>query len=549
MSNNGDNTSIDLELESLLAPIESNPTSKPGFDDLFNEKQPDSKQSHEKVSMLEDITKERFKDILDFECQPREHINNPNYYKFLLTGLGDISEKLHKTIQSYLKAQDPKDKTVYRTRLIPLYWEMIRKQVEILSEDSEMPRRLLIRFGALLPNVISAEQRLMLSKIIFQNDTEEPIHYVDEWLLHVGRGDISPLATDEEFTYKKKSKDISAIKAQLNKVRGEKDSHIAVIRNYEIRQLSVEKSMIMKAQVISRHERSRQYTGIKEPYNQPQRASLGEILSFVKELQNLDKEIKSRYDSLKHNGEKLKTLEQQAQSAGIATSIDPKIATKEVESIRQMAKMSVGRQGNHMPMLMKQFFFSNIKVIGTRENIINMMTQFEAIDPGVFRRTFRQKTSRIVPHTIILPCFGDMGICWEPFEKTNKATSRGRIGIPMFPKELDKAVLTALGDLRWQVAKEKAQHYWMQEGLTGHYYEWFESRKLRGDVRLKFIQDYILWMTKESEGVQKLDKDVRGIFWRDMPFPQQTKETLRKRGFVFNELYKKDKNREMSDGY
>ena len=305
----------------------------------------------------------------------------------------------------------------------------------------------------------------------------------------------------------------------------------------------------MKAQVISRHERSKQYTGVRDPYTQPQRASLGEILSFVKELQNLDKEIKSRFDSLRHNGEKLKNLEQQAQRAGIATSIDPKMASKEVDSIRQMAKMSVGRQGNHMPMLMKQFFFSQMKAIATRENIIDLMSQFEGIDPGVFRRTFRQKTSRIIPHTIILPCFGDIGICWEPFEKTNKATSRGRIGIPMFPKDLKKTVLTALGDLRWQVAKEKAQHYWMQEGLTGHYYEWFESRKLRGDVRMKFIQDYILWMTKESEGVQKLDKDVRGIFWRDMPFPQQTKETLRKRGFVYNELYKKDKNREMSDGY
>jgi len=549
MSNSGNNNSLDSELESLLAPIESDSESKPDFDDLFNEKQPVSNQKTEQVSMLEDITKTRFKGIPDFECLPKPYFDNANYYKFLLTGMGDISDKLHRTLQSYLKAQDPKDRNVYRARLIPLYWELIRKQVEVLSEDSEMPRRLLIRFGALLPNVISAEQRLMLSKIIFENTTDEPVHYVDEWLLYVGRGDISPLATDEEFTYKKKSKDISVIKTQLNKVRGEKDSHIAVIRNYEMTQKTVEKSLIMKAQVISRHERSRQYSGIRDPYTQPQRASLGEVLSLVKELQNLDKEIKIRFDSLRHNGEKLKNLEQQAQSAGIATSIDPKMATKEVDSIRQMAKMSVGRQGNHMPMLMKQFFFSHIKAIATRENVIDLMTQFEGTDPGVFRRTFRQKTSRIIPHTIILPCFGDIGICWEPFEKTNKATSRGRIGIPLFPKDLKKAVLTALGDLRWQVAKEKAQHYWMQEGLTGHYYEWFESKKLRGDVRLRFIQDYILWMTKESEGVQKLDKEVRGIFWRDMPFPQQLKDTLRKRGFVYNELYKKDKNREMSDGY
>jgi len=547
MNDFGNNNAIDSELESLLAPLGTE--DKPDFDDLFSDNGTSSTAAAEEVSMLEDITNEEFNAVLDFECEPKPYFSNPNYYKFLLTGMGDISDKLHKTLQNYLRATDPKDRTVYRQRMIPLYWELIRKQVEVLSEDSEMPRRLLIRYGALLPNVISAEQRKMLSSIIFENRLGEPVHYVDEWLLFVGRGDVAPLATDEEFTYRKKSKDVSAIKQQLTKARGEKDSFIAAIRNLEIRQKSVERSILMKAQVVSRHERSRIYTGVRDPYNQSQRASLGEILSHVKELQNLDREIKERFDSLRRNGDKLKNLEQQAQSAGVGTSLDPRMASKEVDSIRQMAKMSVGRQGNHMPILMKQFFFSNIKAIATRENIIDLFRQFENIDPGVFRRTFRQKTTRIVPHVLILPCFGDRGLCWEPFEKTNKATSRGRIGIPMFPKDLKIAILTALGDLRWQVAKEKAQHYWMQEGLTGHYYEWFDSKRLRGDVRLRFIQDYILWMTKESEGVQKLDKDVRGIFWRDMPFPPQLRESLRKRGFVYNELYKKDKNREMSDGY
>ncbi|MBN2657798.1 MAG: hypothetical protein JXR86_12115 [Spirochaetales bacterium] len=547
MSDFSDNNALDSELESLLAPFGAS-EDRPAFDDLFSDNSVSSAASEE-VSMLEDITSEEFHAVIDFECEPKPYFSNPNYYKFLLTGMGDISDKLHKTLQSYLRATDPKDKTVYRQRLIPLYWELIRKQVEVLSEDTEMPRRLLIRYGALLPNVISAEQRKMLSSIIFENRLEEPVHYVDEWLLYVGRGEVAPLATDEEFTYRKKSKDVTAIKQQLTKVRGEKDSYIAAIRNLEIRQQSVEKSLMMKAQVVSRHERSRVFPGVRDPYNQSQRASLGEILSHIKELQNLDREIKERFDSLRRNGDKLKNLEQQAQSAGLGTSLDPRLASREVDSIRQMAKMSVGRQGNHMPMLMKQFFFSNIKAIATRENIIDLLRQFENIDPGVFCRTFRQKTTRIVPHIIILPCFGDRGLCWEPFEKTNKSTSRGRIGIPMFPKDLRIAILTALGDLRWQVAKEKAQHYWMQEGLTGHYYEWFDSKKLRGDVRLKFIQDYILWMTKESEGVQKLDKDVRGIFWRDMPFPLPLRESLRKRGFVYNELFKKDKNREMSDGY
>ena len=111
------------------------------------------------------------------------------------------------------------------------------------------------------------------------------------------------------------------------------------------------------------------------------------------------------------------------------------------------------------------------------------------------------------------------------------------------------AVLTAVADLRWQVAKEKASYYWMEEGLTGQYYQHYEQMKLKGDLKEYFIEDYILWMTKESTGVQRLEKDVRGIFWRNMPFPKELKEDLRKRSLVYDELCKKDANREMSDGY
>jgi hypothetical protein len=54
-------------------------------------------------------------------------------------------------------------------------------------------------------------------------------------------------------------------------------------------------------------------------------------------------------------------------------------------------------------------------------------------------------------------------------------------------------------------------------------------------------------MTKESEGTQKLDKEVRGIFWRYMPFAQEVKEKLKGRSFTYQELYQRDLNRAKSD--
>ena len=220
-----------------------------------------------------------------------------------------------------------------------------------------------------------------------------------------------------------------------------------------------------------------------------------------------------------------------------------------MNTIRQMAKMTVGRQGNQFPIFTREFFHCTERGTGTRENVIEILRWVESVDPGAFCRIHKNVPNRIVPYVLLIPTYGDRGFCWEPFDRYNRVTSRGRIVIPMYPRDLKIAVLTAVADLRWQVAKEKASYYWMEEGLTGQYYQHIDRLKLKGDLKAFFIEDYVLWMTKESEGVQRLDKEVRGIFWRNMPFPNERKQELRKRSLVYDELCIKDNNRAMSDGY
>lgn len=189
------------------------------------------------------------------------------------------------------------------------------------------------------------------------------------------------------------------------------------------------------------------------------------------------------------------------------------------------------------------------KTCGTRENVLGILSWIESLDTGVFLRQHKSVYNRIPPYVLLLPTYGNYGFCWEPFDRYNRTTSRGRIIVPMYPKDLRIAVLTAVADLRWQVAKEKASYYWMEEGLTGQYYQYIERQKMKGDLKSFFIEDYILYMTKESEGIQRLDKEVRGIFWRLMPFPDDVKQELKKRSLVYAELCQKDANRAMSDGY
>ena len=333
----------------------------------------------------------------------------------------------------------------------------------------------------------------------------------------------------------------------VEKRRGKRQAELSLLQN-KIGQIDeLESNLLNRVQTVLRHHTRPEFGGLKDAFGPEQREAISQVNTILRQLSNLDRDIKLSYNTLENMDEELRNLEEKAD--GVDLSMDRGVVTSEFQSVRQMSKMCVGRQGNHFPILMKQYFRPNIREMCTRENVINIMAKVESIDSGVFERTFKGQTSRIVPYIVLLPTYGDTGICWEPFERYNRASSRGRIALPLFPKDVETAVISALADLRWQVAKERAQHYWMEEGITGRYYQWFQEQRLRGDVKDYFTRDYILWIVKESQGTQKLEREVRGIFWRMLPFPQGIKDNLKNRGFVYGELYKKDLNISMSDGY
>ena len=534
---------IDPEIAELIGVEETqNAGGTPVFDDLFGGgTQPEETETT-------DLGRDSFPQISETEEAPKPFFQDKNYYKKAMSDEGDVAKRFHATMTQFLNTQDPQERSLYRGRLISAYWNLAESIAMRAPNKIPVQKQLMLRFGAVLPNIISPEQRQMLSKVIFENKTGEPVHYIDEWMNKIASGQIATSATDEVKV--KKRSDDSQVAAKLEKARGQKEVQQGLLSGKLTDLESTEFKLKASVDALLNRGDNPSFPGLKFGYAEDQRSCLSEINTIVRTLSALDKEIGKLYHELTNAADAVDDLTSKAAETGHdVAAVDDDSVRNEFNTVRQMAKMCVGRQGNHLPILMKQYFRPNIRDMGTRENVIIEMALVEAIDPGVFERTFKRQTNRIVPYVIIIPCYGDSGICWEPFERFNRATSRGRIAVPMFPKELKCAVISALGDLRWQVAKEKAQHYWMEEGLTGNYYQWFEGKKMRGDVREAFIQDYILWITKESEGTQKLDRDVRAIFWRHIPFPQETKELLRNRGFLYAELYKRDKNRAASDGY
>jgi len=491
--------------------------------------------------------------------EPSDTFNDPNYYKTALSNENQSAQRVHQILSKYLTCKDPKDRTVYRQQIVTSYWELLRGMVG-KAADSElpMPKRMMLRYAVLLPSLFRPEQKELFNKFKLKNDPNEPVLYVDEWFKEISSGRMKNSMTDEQKPTSTKNMSASdasmAEQSRLTQLQSKNSGRLQNAENIlnikENERAMLETELRTRVDNILEHNVVMGYEPHKQGYTDFQRKQFSEISEYLHRLSKNDKELTKAFAEYQEAKGVFDNVQNKIESGGpVIVTADTEAVKTEFDTVRQMAKMTIGRQGNQFPVFTREFYHCTEKGTGTRENVIETLRWIESLDPGCFHRIHKNVPNRIVPYVLLVPTYGDRGFCWEPFDRYNRVTSRGRIVVPMYPRDLQIAVLTAVADLRWQVAKEKASYYWMEEGLTGQYFQHFEQNKLKGDVKEYFIEDYILWMTKESTGVQRLEKDVRGIFWRNMPFPKELKEDLRKRSLVYDELCKKDANREMSDGY
>ncbi len=483
------------------------------------------------------------------DASPVDISGEDDYYKAVLEGeKKEAVEGLSQNKKLFESASTKEDKGFYREKLGASYWNFYRSLAAKVIGDLSHEKLMAIRFNLLDLKLVSPSQLDML-KSIPPSTQDESIYYADEWFKNIAEDQIDQSVIDETITRGKHQG--AAAQEKLERKEGQHEAEIEVIK-IKVSQIEQEESQVKDLLQDILHEikplqHNNEELSLFEPYSDVQRESLTQMMESCKALSKLDRDLKSAFNTLGNLEDDIDKLKEEA-SDGSNTDESSKI-DMEINSLKQMIKMTVGRQGNHFPILMEHYFTDEINQVATKGNVKKALQDIERLDPSLFMRAYKGEEHRVVPYIILAPCYGEYGICWDPIPRKNRATGKGRIAIPMFPKSLKIAMLTALADIRWQVAKEKAQHYWMEEGLTGEYYEYYTAEKLKGDIRRHFIQDYMLWITWESQGIQKLHKDVRNIFWRKMPFPQKLKEELKTKGYFYNELYQKDKKREESRGY
>jgi hypothetical protein len=328
---------LDPEVEELLGIDDQNEGGQPSFTSLFGEEKKDDDLE------IVDISLKRFQAASRLEQEPKPYFNDKQYYQKVLAGVGEAAKRLHSILNQFLTAKDPQDRSLYRGRLIPAYWDVASQVAQRIKVDSSFPKRFLLRFGVLSNTFMSPEQRLMLSKVVFENQTSEPILYLDEWIDKIASGQINPSETDEVKIVKRDS--VQHKLDILEKRKGQRDAELSLLRNKISELTAMELKISENMKTVAAHSTREEFGGLNDVYSSDQRTALGEIPDLVRRLISLDREIGRSYQTIEGISSEVEDLTSKVDGAEV-TTVGVGTIRDEFNTSRQMAKLCVGRQGN-----------------------------------------------------------------------------------------------------------------------------------------------------------------------------------------------------------
>ena len=178
-----------------------------------------------------------------------------------------------------------------------------------------------------------------------------------------------------------------------------------------------------------------------------------------------------------------------------------------------------------------------IQQLASRESVQKVVAMIKNIDPGVFSRKLLKGSVDLDPYIVLVPSYAAFGGCWQAFDRFDRNKSRGRVVIPLYAQNTQRAVLFALANYRWETAKLSAGSYWLEKGLTGSFYDLYKKFSLPGtDEQQAFVAAYCQWILDESRGQIKFPAELRRLFWHQIPFEKTRAELLVKYFKQFRDL-------------
>ena len=138
-------------------------------------------------------------------------------------------------------------------QIVTAYWDLLQNIVPKTTTFNPQPqKKYLLRFGMLLPSLLTADQRTLFSKVIDKNVHGEPVYYVDEWMKDIANGLVTPSATDEAKV--KKTDESSHMQQLLNRAKGKLQSAENLLKAKSDERQRSENSIKDKLDSICHHD-------------------------------------------------------------------------------------------------------------------------------------------------------------------------------------------------------------------------------------------------------------------------------------------------------
>jgi hypothetical protein len=432
------------------------------------------------------------------------------YFEKLLSGI----EPGLKEEFLVLKKQHEENFTEFKDQFTEVFWKVYEAVAQQLEEDSTLEQKFFLRLGLVDPRYLSREdlEKVKECMISEENDT---FYYVDEWLLAIKKKKINQSTFED------------VIQDQPEQ---------STPKTYDYTWIEKEYDRKLYERTIEEEKLRDLVKGIqgKGPYSKGIYVIFDEIIKSIGRLKKLDNDVNTLFDTLQK-------AKEQSQKAQLISKVDKSIDLTEQYVIRQMVKKVVGKIGIQYPALISNYLRDTNKIF-SKKAALKLFDSFRLLDPTTLTRSIKGTELFMPPYVLLVPGYGENGFCWEPVEGLN-IYGRGRIVVPIFSRKGVEPFYQAFGEYRWKLEKELSFGRWMEEGLTGEYYQYLEENKIKGQPAEYFVKDYILWLTKEASGIQKIEKPVREIFWRYIPFDDSIKEKLSKVSYVYQQLWEKDLRR------
>mgnify|MGYP001299956399 CR=1 FL=1 len=444
------------------------------------------------------------------------------FYKRLAIDDIKLLSNIEHGIELYIGKHDKKghsDAAINFERALGIFsisYVRLSQEIFKLKQSEFSPdQKLFLNFGVLDPRIFKRDdlvQELYSEILTPVKSNLYDMYYLDEWIIRISRGLIS-LTSDVGQT-KSKSKD-----QELQDIRIEKR-----------KKLEVELENFCKSEID-------RYTELKGFYRlfSPETAQ-GEKLKILtairKKIGDIERIVKEENIRIAE----IDSLTSKEASSNDSDSEDRK--SEKIKNIREEFELLVtvmrscaarGRLIKNTPILIDKWLpmeSSSISV-NTFSCVEKRFSEIENIDSTIFKD---KNGNRKAPKILILPGVGT-GMSWKDrimLSLFDPPTSQGNIN-----------TIKTLGGYRWYLATQSFN--WKSlPGELGSMYQLIYPDLTFTNLEKSFIDDYVTWIKKESQGYQVLPSNVRKLFWKMIPFTSEHKLKLSKRAPIYGKLYSED---------